>query len=114
MSLKSKAELAALIERVQAATGPDITLDFGVHDAVYGSLTPGVVPRYTSSLDAVVGLVEGELPGTEWSASTIYGAAWAEVGLNHHNGPHQDRRTDCNVTLSLLTAFLKSKAAGNE
>lgn len=69
--------LKALAERVEAATGPDREIDFGLHEMA--SKAPSVVPPkylriggdspstpfYTSSIDAALGLVERVLPG--WS-----------------------------------------------
>lgn len=55
--------LKALAERVEGATGPDINIDYALA-AEFGR--PWVLPRYTASIDAALGLVERVLPGAIW------------------------------------------------
>ena len=115
-----------LLERVMQATGPDREIDARVACLVQGRTflewsghyytckevagscggDEAIVPPYTSSLDAVVALVERQMPGAEWSLSTLYGHAWAKLPLN---GDTEDVcRPDGNVALALLAAFLKA------
>lgn len=72
-----------LITRIAAAAGPDRSLDVAVHEATglpfameYWSEASteqtrnlNLVPRYTASLDAAVGLVERVLPGWDWKVA---------------------------------------------
>jgi hypothetical protein len=72
-------DLSALIERVESGTGEDAALDGQIFDAL-SSLPvkaaheavldrrrrPNWLPRYTSSLDAVLSLIEEKLPGWVW------------------------------------------------
>ena len=80
-------DLTALLERVEAATGPDREIDTeiarafgwtppGINPALWEGketpswwATPGFgMPAYTSSLDAAIALVERVLPGWSWHA----------------------------------------------
>jgi len=71
--------LQALLERVEAASGPDRDIDLELALIGYphttrehwltdelGRLAFGSQRRYTASLDAAVGLVEKMLPGRSW------------------------------------------------
>lgn len=64
-------EIEALLARVEAATGPDRNIDYRLFIAfapkeVFSPWYPTEGHFYTSSLDAVVGLIERELPGYRW------------------------------------------------
>lgn len=76
-------DIASLLERVKAATGPDRALDWYVADAtghqsfntsiqgmwppfMKGSRADKAVPTYTASIDATLALVERMLPGWKW------------------------------------------------
>lgn len=86
------AELAELLERVKAETGPDRELDIAIGLAVGGfervqrgilgvveyrfwmpeggwnsGSSTVMIPKFTASLDAALALVERALPGAEWS-----------------------------------------------
>ncbi len=54
-------DLSALIERVEAAEGPDRDLDYDIADAVLGSVKPplrrGHCEKYTASADAALTVV---------------------------------------------------------
>lgn len=65
--------------------------------------------RYTASIDAALTLVPD---GMEYSISTLYGLADAEVGLNcsAEDGPWRSRRLDADVPLALCAAALKARA----
>ena len=55
------ADLAELLERVKAATGPNFALDWDIHLTVRGIWGAGMYgnhPAYTASLDAALALVE--------------------------------------------------------
>lgn len=67
------------------------------------------VPCFTSSIDAALTLVP---EGSEWSASTLYGIARTEVGLNHDGGPFYGERKDGNVAIALCIAALKARRMG--
>lgn len=60
-------ELAALIARVEAATGPNFDLECHIGSAVEPERMAwcGYPPNYTHSLDAALSLVERVLPGCE-------------------------------------------------
>lgn len=119
-------ELAALIDRVKAATGPDRELDleitnqFGVWIPTHPnpndwmtvipsaiSTADRYVQRYTSSLDAVVALVERESPWADWNvASTVTDAGrkfMAEVG----DGSQEWAQPT--APLALLLAYLRAR-----
>lgn len=57
-------DLRELEKRLEEATGPSQTLDRQINDTL--GLPPIGYPRFTSSLDAAVALVERVLPGWEW------------------------------------------------
>jgi hypothetical protein len=110
--------LSELIARVEKATGPDIRLDFLIHDGLYGDRTGGVVPRVTESLDAVVALVKRELPGCSWNAwnrgrdtndrDTGPGATlWHGTFPSDWSGG--DVHNASTPALALLLAFLRAK-----
>jgi hypothetical protein len=54
-----------IIERVRGLTGPDREVDAVVFE-FFGGLSWVVPPAYTASLDAVVSLIERELPSYRW------------------------------------------------
>ena len=62
--------------------------------------------RYTTSLDAALTLI-GE--GVEYTISTLYGVAVADVGLNRDN-PERGTRKDGNVPMALCIVALKARA----
>lgn len=66
MSDETKA-LDTLIERVRGLEGPDREVDGEVWRCIHGDAPRGLkygnVPKLTASLDAVVSLIERELPG---------------------------------------------------
>jgi hypothetical protein len=133
-------DLKALIERVEKATGPDREIDALVFGWLEGLkrndgtfwiggrfqfehptkrhpngpaalyIDEAQVPEYTSSLDAVVAMIERQMPGAEWSLTNLYGVALAEVPLNDsENSGEIARRPDGNMVLALLTALLRAK-----
>ena len=99
-------DIAALLERVRAAKGPDYEIDCEIAQALEFETTfseddgscfvrfqPGAlimlpVPSYTASVDAALALVERKLPGAEMKLQI--------------NGPDRDWQTAC-VRVSPLT-----------
>lgn len=123
MSDNTKA-LTTLIDRVRGLTGPDrevdamiyhcfpsyvddrghtfLSRDIDAQIVVYvktenGTVSPPV-PAYTASLDAVVSLIERELPGHGWFVDSANCA-----GVHEFGGPVQRGNTPA---LALLLAFL--------
>lgn len=69
-------------------------------------------PRYTTSLDAAMGLVP---EGMEYEISTLYNIARAAVGLNVNDGPWRgESALPENMPLALCIAALKARNHGNE
>lgn len=121
--------LAALIERVEQATGPDRCIDAGVFAALHPELrrlprepnafigpdewikTP---PFYTASLDAAVSLVPDGMCWTVALRSTPLGERTAE-GFVHNNKLHMTgQRVGFNVfaatpALALCAAALRAR-----
>lgn len=131
------AKLSELIERVEKATGPDPALDEAIQawsqcatpewqeyakstayhrDGFWVSIGP--IQPYTASIDAVVALVEKELPGAVWHIMTDYGGLRrAKIGpagrpsasiYNHEDRPLFTEADAETAPLALLLAFLKS------
>lgn len=119
-------DLTALIDRVSTATGADRELD-AVIFILFPSLTDGkppfnvesdpwhlqwTRPAYTSSLDAVIALVERHDPHQTqpWSVRQVLGANWYVASIEG------DEDVDCGdgegktPALALLLAFLRSKS----
>ena len=104
------AALRALIERVERATGPDREIEEDV-DAAFDQPDPMWDTCYTSSLDAVVALVERYDPEQSfpWSVHRLIGAKFyvAEIeGDEDVGGGEGDGKTPA---LALLLAFLRMK-----
>lgn len=98
-------DIAGLIERVEAASGPSVASDGAIHaflfpedfdegDAEHYANFPtvnradlrylaSVAPRYTSSIDAALALVERKLPGYRWSV----GATGIRAGTHPDGKP---------------------------
>jgi len=123
--------LEGLLSRVEAATGPDRELDRDLAVAIGGyervEMHPHfmretttnrvgwygrMAPFYTSSIDAALALVERVLPGAQWEITNLYGAAKAELPLNHGDGSVQGAwREDGNVPLAILAATCRALLA---
>lgn len=72
----------------------------GLHDSA---------PRYTSSLDAVLTLID---PADEWQLSTTYSIARAEVGVNRDHQtswPGRGEHEGNDPVLALLAAALRAR-----
>ena len=152
--------LTELLARVESATGADREID----EAVWLATTPGaysvtsmgnlwppyqlrefrypagnlvmVMPNVTSSLDAVIALIERVLPGFAWKVGTccVSDDAWVAPDFNHpvhgarlraeigpitigspwDSGFDIDRRPSGLPALALLAAFLRAKIAMEE
>ncbi len=130
--------LSDLIERVEAATGPDRGLDAEIlwhirpdrFAQLYWAASLGrpqpletmprsgmgwvsvtrFAPLYTKSLDDVRTLID---PADEWEVSTIYNIARAGVGLNRDHQtswPGHGENAAADPVLALLAAALKARA----
>lgn len=67
--------------------------------------------KFTASLDAAMALIED---GDEWSLSTIYNIARAEVGINRDHQtswPGRGEHEGCNPILALLSAALRARVS---
>lgn len=105
-----------LIDALNKAEGPSRELDQAVGvlarnmDRAPGSseiLGIANCREYTAGLDAALTLVPD---GMEWSLTTLYGEATAEVGLNNTTGMHSTgRRKDGNVAIALCIAALRAR-----
>lgn len=107
--------LTSLLERVEKATGPDRKLDGEIFAAFetysYGDVIPAaggmvvyagpaphapgqgrfeVAPKYTSSLDAALALVNEMLPGWFWRAGHVPSTHWVN-GIAYHCWCHLSR-----------------------
>lgn len=124
-----------LISRVEKAAGPDREIDgevmrltdpqnwakachrasmpSGAPEATILREAPWYAPQYTASLDAVVALVERELPDWDWGVETAQATNvvlyTGYVAQKMRLGPEAYGPTP---TLALLLAFLRAKASG--
>lgn len=58
-----------ILEKLEAATGPDREIDWMVFEAAHpGAADTEYAPPYTASLDATAELIKSELLGWEWEA----------------------------------------------
>ena len=95
---RAVADLAALIERLEKLTSPDREVDDLIGAAVFrtepvGPFSPGSkvdkrLPRYTASLDAVIALVERELPG--WCVISNSKDGQGTVLIHKDGAPYAD------------------------
>ena len=105
------ADLIALAERVEELASPDRLIDYEVHRAfgVQGVGAYGAHPAYTASLDAVVALIEKELPGWGWSVTSRRpGVSYACV-TEPEAVVETVRGEASSHALALLAAFLRAK-----
>jgi len=77
------ADIASLLERVTAATGPDRVLDLDLARALVPDVVvlrrndddtanePHTYWEYTTSIDAALALVERMLPGWKWGVASV-------------------------------------------
>lgn len=123
--MTDRATLEALLSRVESATGADRELDYDIPRAIARPPEGAIwttdrdyYPPITSSLDAVLALVERELPGWKWTATNIGyddGAWQGKPGALLKHPASSDRPTAkaCAATpaLALLAALLRAKIA---
>lgn len=96
--------LAGLIERVEKCTGPDVILDHDIARYLDGYRHATWQPPLTASLEAVVALIERELPGRTWD---IRASQVPQLYIGHAGQYVASAPTPA---LALLLAFLKAKA----
>lgn len=121
------ADLAALIERLEKLTCPDREVDDLIGAAVFrtepvGPFSPGSkvdkrLPRYTASLDAVIALVERELPGWHWNVGE-FPTVRAQLAqpVETKFGPGIGIRADttgATPAIALCLALLRAKGGDN-
>lgn len=97
------ADLDTLISRVEEGAGEDRELDAAIIRALAGSptdhwfrfgdefLTDNLAKRLTSSLDAVLSLMEAKLPGFWWRGGTCFLSSEAIVCPDHNCPTHGAR-----------------------
>ena len=70
-----------LLTRARKLAGPDRDFDAEIFRATnaYRYVEGHVVPAYTASLDAIVGLIEAKLPEWKWRVSTELNASFDAV-----------------------------------
>lgn len=154
MTMPTRDEVQALLERVMAATGPDQDIDAEIALAAcsevagwvrhpnWAAMDPKVkslraelwlseegflawrdhnenvasvmAPPYTSSIDAILALIEKELPAVMWSACIMEEGPYAQVLRPMPNGGYVGGLTQSSaatVPLALCAAFLSAKLA---
>jgi len=83
------------IDRLEKAEGPDRELDRNLwrieNPTVPGMTSDLFLPRYTASLDAIVGLIERVLPGFAWKVGTCSVSDDAWICPDHNNPEHGER-----------------------
>lgn len=111
-------DIDTIIERVRGLDGPDREVDRDVHVLLVGPVIDfplsgpwqengiAAVPAYTASLDAVVALIERELPGFLWRIGTDGpdDAPFGWVGRDDEAG-----HLAATPTLAILLAFLTAR-----
>ena len=115
-------DLSELIARVEKATGPDPEIENEI-ERLFGDV-PLIAhglnirwPHYTSSLDAVVALVEREFDDREWAVGPDKenGCTWARIGNDNWDEANDDilgKGPRNQPALALLLAFLRAKHSG--
>jgi hypothetical protein len=130
--------MEALLARVEQASGPNTHLDCDLHAALAAQIPKGYargsasgsyiiahhkkggiwtekVPPYTASIDAIVELIERELPGWAWKVVRDYARGNCCVVVR--NAPSLDIvapawvHTSPTVPLALCGAFLRARIA---
>ena len=78
-----------LLTRARKLAGPDRGIDAAIHGAAFGGdqWAALIVPEYTASLDAIVGLIEAKLPGWTWRVYTERNASFDAVSTCRGDGP---------------------------
>lgn len=111
---------ADLVERLEKAEVGSREMDLAIwadHVAVPRAPRPASLnvtpPAYTTSLDAIVGLIGEKLPGWTWDAGDrFYGSdwdlAWARVYPHRHQGAGTGNVTAKTPPLALCRALLRA------
>lgn len=128
--MTTRAQLEALVERVRQAMGPDRKIDAAVYRAIFddggwvgenwyidrsdngsmGSSRVISLPGYTASLDAVVALIERELPERHLDLHWPRMGRLPEAVLSEsHASRAVTVGTGATMPLALLAAFLAVK-----
>ncbi|MBX3517799.1 MAG: hypothetical protein KF815_12745 [Rhodospirillales bacterium] len=101
--------LTDLIARLDAATGPDPTLDRDIVQALGGSTTAGEGPAYTASIDRCFDLLHQVAPGWHWHVG--FGVTgllpYATLAL----GPRRFEASAATVPLALLNVIVRAACA---
>ena len=101
--------VSALVDRCEAATGPDRELDKAIARAV-GTIMNYTVPAYTASLDAAMTLVPEDhaLNIETISGGLAYANVWLDVSDHDGTAPNESRAAT--PALALCTAALRAIA----
>ena len=120
------AELLALAERVEEASGADREIECTIAKAIgwlppkgssgaYTSSPWAWCPNWSSSLDAVVALIAERLPGKSWTVnSSGFGGSWARLHDPMRQpgfGADYPRADAATPALALLAAALRALAS---
>ena len=99
-----------LLKQIDTASGSDPDLDSAVQD-VLGDLPPDQMehPRYTSSVDACIVLIEKHMPGGHWHVG--FGPRGIEPYASLTVGTERWESHAPTVPLALLSALLKALKA---
>ncbi|SUS06130.1 conserved hypothetical protein [Candidatus Defluviicoccus seviourii] len=101
--------LTDLLTRLDAATGPDPTLDRDIGQALGGSTTAGEGPAYTASIDRCFDLLHQVAPGWHWHVG--FGVTgllpYATLAL----GPRRFEASAATVPLALLNVIVRAACA---
>lgn len=118
------AQLSELVDRVEAATGPDRFLDARIRATLEMPEQPVLTdcPAYTASIDAALALVERKLPGWFWRGGHVPSFHWTGTRnvdcwahLSRTDASNCDKEDEatgwCNtVPLALVAALLHALA----
>ena len=117
-------ELAELLERVKAATGPDRELDWDIQQSQFGIEQTDFhgTPRYTASIDAALALAERLLPGRSWKIVGEPAAVYPHCAVIRDAGKLSDvaeafiasHRTPALAILTALLSALNTAEGGDE
>lgn len=115
--MPTRDEVQALLERVQNATESDFDIDHDIALAFGTSWIANPVGEvaclsYTSSIDAIVALIEKELPGWQWAAwggAIELGSTKPRCMAHVSSGQEVFDSEAATVQVALCAAFLSAK-----